>query len=266
AIALDAGLPDAAPGRALPSDHAQGLREWPEAGVTQIALGPWRASVTINDIPSTAKRGGHPSGGSLAMLWHERAGPLLVASLNDYLRYEGVNMDEAHADTDKTVLTPRLEAHLDGCLYSSVHEGRAELASTQDGESIHLIAHGVLRDVHGQAPPDGSTAYELQYRFTPDAFVLTARCASPAVLHVPLVAPASASLVASDAGVFTLHLPEARVRLVASAAPVAPVAMSATERVFNYVPGVQAAPFRFDLTPDLAVEVRLEVSPHSDAA
>ncbi|MBC8041165.1 MAG: hypothetical protein H7Y06_11525, partial [Opitutaceae bacterium] len=125
-----------------------------------------------------------------------------------------------------------------------------------DGESIHLIAHGVLRDVHGQAPPDGSTAYELHYRFTPDAFVLTARCASPAVLHVPLVAPAGAPLVESEADVFMLQLPEARVRLVASAAP---VSMSSTERVFNYVPGVQAAPFRFDLAPDLAVEVRLEI-------
>ena len=50
----------------------------------------------------------HACGGALSMLWHERVGPVLSASLTEYSMNEPANMQPV-TDKFSMALTPRLE-------------------------------------------------------------------------------------------------------------------------------------------------------------
>jgi len=254
-MALDCGLSAAGQTVPLPCDEADGARTWPEAGVTQIALGPWRASITVNDIPSTRKRGGHPSGGALSMLWHARTGPLCVASLNDYIRYEGINMDDAPADADRAVLTPRIEVRRGDRIYSNLYDGKAELSHREIKDGLEVTAKGTLRNSDGGPLPEKS-AFELRYTFTSDAVVLSARTEAAARFIVPIASPAAEPFTASGDREFEWRKPDACVRLAASHAPIPP---PGTVRIFNYVPGIQATPVILATGGERSATVRIVV-------
>ena len=97
------------------------------------ARGGWHGSVTVNDIPQTKKRGGQPSGGALSLLWHEKTGPLCVASMNDCIRYEGSNMQTPATEAEQHCLTPRLELRAEGKLFSNIYDGAATMESSDRG-------------------------------------------------------------------------------------------------------------------------------------
>jgi hypothetical protein len=259
ALALDAGLAAPAPGLRLPSESAAGVRAWPETGVTRLALGPWRASFTLNDIPCTAKRGGRPSGGSPCLVWHAQAGPLLSASLTDYVRYEGDNMDEAPDPRDRHTLTPRLDLLHHGVLHSSLHDTGAGLHAVEAGGAITLTARGTLRDAAGRAPAGLDARFEFTHVFRADAYTLTARVACRgASLHFPLISAADEPLETdADATRLTVRKPRALVGLVADCPP---CARPGAERFFNYSPGFEVIPLAYACEADTPLTLRLSIS------
>lgn len=256
AVALDAGLPEMSPNISLPCDAADGIREWPEAGVVQIALGPWRASITVNDLPHTAKRGGHPSGGSLSLLWHQLTGPLAVASMNEYVRYEGSNMDEAASESDRFVLTPRLEARRGDRLYSNLFDGHAHVTHSRRGETIEVIARGNLRDMAGCALPGDSAGFEMRYRFQRQVFQITVRATAPAMsFHFPVISTVGEPWDRPDPYTFRVRKGGATVDVRTETNA---FVEEAIDRVFNYVPGFSALPLSLDVCGESRVSVRVQ--------
>lgn len=63
--------------------------------------------MTTNDVASSPKRGGHPMGGTLSLLWHGGVGLIAIASMNDYKHYEGSNMQKPTSDS-QVCLKPRI--------------------------------------------------------------------------------------------------------------------------------------------------------------
>ena len=239
AAALDADIQEAGP-VSLPNDVAFGVREWPEARVIQLAVGPWRASVTTNDLASSPKRGGHPMGGALSMLWHQQTGPVAVASMNDYVRYEGSNMQEASA-AEQFCLTPRIEAIREGRRYANLYDPKATLTWSKQGDSIQVTIRGDLRDVKGNVWPDGPSAFELRYTVSPRSFQLAVHArAAGATLLFPVVSPASERVDASRTGALVIHKKTARINLGGS--ETAGWKTLGGDRVFNFVPGFEAVP------------------------
>lgn len=255
AAAIDAGTTDSAPD-VLPSDAADGFREWPEAGVVQFARGGWRGSVTVNDIPQTKKRGGQPSGGALSLLWHEKTGPLCVASMNDYVRYEGFNMQTPATPADEHCLTPRLELRADGKVFSNIYDGTATMESSDRDGQIEIKIHGTLRDKTG-ASPAVPVMFDCVYRITAGSFVMTARTdADGVVLEVPVVSPAAEAVNREAGGGIGFGKPNAVVQVSSSGGE---LRMDATARVFNFVPGMEAIPLRIALTKNQEASLTLQL-------
>jgi len=258
AAALDAGTAGSS-AAVLPSDTADGLREWSEAGVVQFARGGWRGSVTVNDIPQTKKRGGQPSGGALSLLWHEKTGPLCVASMNDYVRYEGLNMQTPATAADQHCLTPRLELHADGKIFSSIYDGASTMKSSDRDGQIEIRIRGTLRDKTG-ASNATPAAFEMVYRITKSAFTITARAEGDGVvLEVPLVSPAVEPARQLADG--SLEIVKPGIALLATGSGAKPT-LDDTTRVFNFVPGMEAVPLRLALRQSEEVTLKLTIQSH----
>lgn len=257
AAALDAGIREAGPA-VLPNDVAFGVREWPEARVIQIAVGPWRASVTTNDLASSPKRGGHPMGGALSMLWHQQTGPVAVASMNDYVRYEASNMQKATA-AEQFCLTPRIEATRKGSRYTNLYDPHATLSWSKQGDSIRVTIRGDLRDIQGNAWPDGPSAFAINYTFSPSSFQLAVQAkAAGAVLLFPVVSPTSEPVDASRTGNLVVHKKTARINLIGS--EMAGWESVKGDRVFNFVPGFTAVPLQTKLDSSGSGFIRIVIT------
>ena len=213
---------------------ADGVREWNEAAVFQVVCGDWRASVTANDLPHSSKRGGYPSGGALSLLWHAKTGPLCVASMNDYVCYEGDNMQRAWSEADKFVLTPRLESQRGEELFSSLYDGAACIEWREDAGVFDVVATGELKTSRGLTT---GAKYRMAYHFSPSNFEWDISCALRGVrLVLPLVSPKRETF-RIQGNTFEIHKPNATVRAAIEGAQwIKP----APERVFNFVPGVEA--------------------------
>ncbi len=240
ATALDADIRKVKPVE-LPSDNASGVRLWGEAGVLQIAFGNWRASITTNDIPSSKKRAGYPSGGALSMLWNVKAGPLCVASMNDYHPYEPSNMQKPNKENEYC-LTPRVETERSGKRYSNIYDRQAKANYTQSKDSITVTIHGNLCDREGLTLPGEPSEFEITYTFTNYHFRMKANAkAENTILYFPVVSTFTEVLQKKGTAQFVVKKENAVVQVEANnqlelrAIP--------EQRVFNFVPGFEAIPF-----------------------
>ena len=248
AAALDIGF--SGEGHSALEKPADGVREWSEAAVFQVVCGDWRASVTANDLPHSSKRGGTPSGGALSLLWHAKTGPLCVASMNDYVRYEGDNMQKAQSEAEKFVLTPRLEFQRDDALFSSLHDSAAHIEWREEAGIFEIVATGELKNPPGLA---ADAKYRLAYRFSPSNFELDISCALRGVrLILPLVSPKGEAFWIQG-NTCEIHKPNATVRAQIEGGQWENLA---PERVFNFVPGFEALP----LTAILNGETRISLA------
>ena len=252
AAALDAGVSDS-PAAVLPSNAADGLREWPEAGLVQFARSGWRGSVTINDIPQSKKRGGQPSGGAPSLLWHQKTGPLRAASMNDYVRYEGANMKKPSSDAEKHGLTPRLKVRSDNKFYSDIHDRRARMESRDQNGQIDVTIHGTLCDAAGAAPAAGPVAFEFRYQIDAGSFAMTARTDAEGVtLEMPVITPAPEAVKLQAHRRIEFGKPGT---ILAASANGGKLLLESTLRIFNFVPGMEAV--RLGVSPAKNEEVTL---------
>ena len=92
ATILDAGLmfPEINTLNPLPRSVSDGVREFPEIATCLFAKNPWRGTVTAYDAVYR-KHVQQASGGSLAVLYHDKVGTLFAASMAKYMLVEANN-------------------------------------------------------------------------------------------------------------------------------------------------------------------------------
>lgn len=132
AAALDADIEKYTLRSALPVDHPKReIAYFPEIDTYKLSLGEWRATVTGYDFPW---KGGHASGGTMSLLWHERTGAVLLSSVLDYQMIEPLNMQLTLKKGSHRTLTPRLEKTEGGKRYSFCYDTGAKITvEKQDG-------------------------------------------------------------------------------------------------------------------------------------
>ncbi len=239
ATAIDAGM-SSFKSVSLPSDTAYGLQEWEEAGVVQIAFGPWRASVTTNDIASSPKRGGHPMGGALSMLWHSQSGPLAVASMNDYALYEKTNMQIPKSDFGKACLTPRLEVKYNDTLYSNIYDSKADMRWVKKGDSLIVTVIGDLRNRKGEELPGGRSHFTIRYTFTPSRFQMATNSKADNIkLIFPVVAQSAEQTSFRSGEGFTIYKKSSQVQVSKNIDNKKRTSVPG-KRSFSFVPGFEA--------------------------
>ncbi len=227
--------PPPRPRLALPRDGAYGLRAFPEIGTWLASVGEWRATFTEYDWDYRPPGGGHPTGGALSLLYHQRLGPVLVASMTEYQLWEAHNQ-QAVGDWPTMALTPRVEA--DGA--TSLSDLEARVSAREEKGSVWFAAAGRLLTTARAAAPGGEARYTLRVGMAADAVRIEAGCDRAARLVLPIVC--SRQERAERSSPRTVAIRRERGRLVVRCEAPAELEPLPERRVFNLVPGFQCAP------------------------
>ncbi len=229
----------------LPRAIAQGVKHYPEMDVTLAAIGPWRA--TFSGYDWSYKPGlFHAMGGAPGILWHEKLGPVLSASLAQYLRVEASNMQVAPDDMDFP-LTVRIERRTsDGGWFTNLHDCTAKIRSEVEADGQRITVETRLLSAEKKDPTEGPCHFEIVYQLTREKFSMIARPLDETTADWSLVVPIIAKSDEVARQVAPSHWevtkPAGRL-LVTSPLPVARIE-GCGERVFNLVPGMEALPLQ----------------------
>lgn len=255
AAVLDLARPTPVARTELPRDKPYGLKSFPEIGTHLAAIGPWRATFTDYDFDYLAPAGGgHASGGAVSLLYHQALGPVLAASMT---RYKAVEISNQQAPIDVAnhqVLTPRIELVEGKEVFTNIADLTATFEVSGGADAVRTTASGKLVTPEGK----GTAAYALTHALTPAGLTLTARvtglpAGQTARLVLPVIARADQAVERHNDRTVTVAKPGGRITLIADA-DFAPVP---AQRVFNLVPGLQAAPLAIALTESQTVTVRI---------
>jgi hypothetical protein len=175
------------------------------------------------------------------MLWHAATGPLCVSSMSRYVRIEGSNMSTPRTDREIAVLTPRLER---GPLTSALDRA----ATLSHGED-RVTARGRLTDIDDRP----SKEFRIETRFEQDSVQIHAK-GEGAVLVLPIVSRCDEPVHISD---HRVEIVKPNARVVCESAG---VIRTDGERVFHFVPGVQALQLEIDVPSD-GIDIVLRIQP-----
>ena len=164
AAALDHGIKDFERTE-LPSEQAPVLRYYPSVDTYKISSGGFLGTVTGYDFEYV--EGGHASGGTLSMLWHREAGPLIMASMTSYSMREIHNMQLSRKKKEHQALTPRVEMMRNGVLYSQCYDYESVIESKEQDGEVWVTVEARLADIGHQYPVE-PVAVRLRYHFMED--------------------------------------------------------------------------------------------------
>jgi len=226
----------------LPREIEYGARFFADIQTWLIAKGKFRATVTGYDREYKDKNT-HATGGALTMLWHENAGPVLCASMNQYQLIEEHNMQH---DTDplSMPLTPRIELLVDKKLYMNISDLGATIEVEQAEDLITVKTKSKLVNDEQQSPASGDIICRINYLFTDKK--VTIQFSFDKTVHsgdVKIILP-----VISKSGE-ALHIQDNLVKLTKHSSTVKitsnnkiTLLPTTNGRLFNFVPGLEAVP------------------------
>lgn len=169
---------------ALPCDGAAPLKYYPEVNVYKIAAGDYRATVTGYDFNIVA--GCQASGGTLSLLWKYGVGPMIAASVTDYVLVEHHNMQLPRTTNKHRSLTPRLEVKKDGVPYSTAYFTTPKMTGMQkDGQVTVTAVTGLCDKTQNRLADDLDREYT--YTLTEDGIHITVTHAEGTRLILPII-------------------------------------------------------------------------------
>ncbi len=256
---------------ALPRDEAYGLKSFSAIGTRLAAIGPGRPTVTENDWeymehvqPGAGNLGGgHVSGGALSLLYHQRLGPILTASMTEYLMVEIANQQQFR-DAPHMALTPRIEFKAAGETYTNLNDFKAVVTANKAGSEIIFNSDGRLLTASRQPVAGGDIRYRVVYRINEKEVEIVASAsgqaagATPIRLIVPVIARDGEQATEVDSQ--TVRIAKAKGTLTATTDAAGGFGAGFTEKTFNLVPGFEAVPLSVSFAPGRDVRIRLQAS------
>jgi hypothetical protein len=255
----------------LPREKEYGIRAFPEIKTWLVSKGRWRATVTDYDwiYKNTVM---HACGGALSMLWHERVGPVLSASLTEYSMNEPANMQPV-TDKFSMALTPRLEIVYGEKRFNNLYDLEAQIDTEANRDSVEFHVHARLLHAPLKAPESpvspesGEVACTLSYRVTQDAVEISARMRKAPKFGrlefvLPLISPTGEHVKRKSSGSYTIEKPTGRIAVSSDVDLVIPD--FDRERVLNHVPGFEAVPLiaKWDIKVAPTLQISLQVLPY----
>lgn len=279
AIPVDFGIPEiAAPAPELPCEKSHGIRAYPDIATWVISHRPWRATITAYDFPYVTNTS-HPSGGALSLLWHQKAGALLAASMSIFRWVEAPDMQNEVGPGFGT-LTPRLEMVVPQPLhgrmvdwlkreksqparYMNILDMAADVDIETQDETIVVETRSRLVDENQQSPGNGNIPCRVGYIFTRNDVRIEASVESlpenaSLAFFLPVISEQSEPLYKDSDATIIIRKKDLLVRVSADQPMVLPAALN--KRIFSYVPGFEAIPIQVPLTGDKRrMRLRIEV-------
>ena len=130
-------LPEITKTSPLPRSKENGIKHFQEVDVWLAARGPWRATVSSYDNEFKTQYSQQATGGSLAALWHDKVGPVFMASMAEYILVEK-NNQQLQPDGEDIPLTPRLEFFNGDRYFTNLFDLKAKVAVVDDGATIYF--------------------------------------------------------------------------------------------------------------------------------
>jgi len=226
----------------LPREKVYGSRFFTDIQTSLVSVGQFRATVTAYDREYTMKNG-HASGGALTLLWHEKAGPILAASMNEYQMKEPNNM-QPDTDPNSMPLTPRIELKKDG-LFMNICDLAAKMDVKNDELSTVITAHSKLVDKDQKAPASGDIGCQSVYTFLPEKVIFEFKADAPANdeltrIVFPVISKSSEKFEKISSK--QIHIYKGRTMVKISSDSDIEILPTTGNRVFNFVPGMEAIP------------------------
>lgn len=227
----------------LPREKVYGSRFFKDIQTSLISVGEFRATVTAYDREYTMKNG-HATGGALTLLWHEKTGPLLSASMNEYQLKEPNNM-QPDPDPLSMSLTPRIELLKEGNQYMNICDLNASMEVTEEGDAVTVSSHSRLVDQNQVSPVSGEinchTVYTFQENKVTLKFAFDKGASGDSIRVVfPVISKSSEKVDVVTDRIIQIQKENSTVRITADC----PIALLPTSgsRIFNFVPGLEAIP------------------------
>ncbi len=194
----------------------------------------YTATVTAYDWEYPGLPGGHPGGGTLSLLWHRQAGPVLCAGMSRYSLKEPYNMTLPRRGNHRCI-TPRLELCQDGEVYSNMFDHTCGMEQEQGQGQFRVRVRGRLTDIHKKKHENGE--YQVFYLFEPDRVCVQAKVPPGARWILPLVSRQKEEAEAGERKV-TVKRDGAAVTVARERGRI--TLPRGLERIYNLVPGVEA--------------------------
>ncbi|MGB7329059.1 MAG: hypothetical protein WBD31_29530 [Rubripirellula sp.] len=248
----------------LPRAVAQGIKHFSELDVWLAAKGPWRATVSAYDSIYSTKGSGpvqQPTGGSLAVLYHEKVGTLLASSMARYVLVEPLNQQPQPGDDFP--LTTRIETRKGGTLYSNIFDLKARVQTQETDSQVTVKVETTLQDEDRIALPDGPAEFGFRYVLEMDKVTISASALGQALtsagttLVVPIASPSGEEVRQVSDFRIEIDKPEGTV-VVESNVPLK-IREDANMRVFNMVPGMEAVPIIAEFPVADTTEISCEI-------
>ncbi|MCG2613792.1 hypothetical protein LZZ85_05850 [Terrimonas sp. NA20] len=240
----------------LPREKEYGSRFFEDIQTTLVSKGKFRGTITTYDRDYKDFKGGHASGGALSLLWHEKAGIIFSASMNEYQLYESGNMQK---DTDplSMPLTPRIELKRDGIAYTNINDFTATMRSSQSNTGILIETTSKLVDKNQCSPSSGEIHCVINYRFTGEKLFIEFRHdnTDPS-LQIQTILPvisASTEKVDKTRRGIVFKREEGKLQISSNRSFIT-LPTGTSGRIFNFVPGLEAMPLCVE-DADVMIEV-----------
>ncbi|MDF2192120.1 hypothetical protein [Paraflavitalea sp. CAU 1676] len=228
----------------LPREQPYGVRAFHDIQTWLISQGPFRATVTGYDKEYKKTNGGHATGGALTLLWHEKTGPLLASSMNEYQRYEAGNMQPDN-DPLSMPLTPRIEWRPGEELYMNCNDLTAAIETKTSQDVIEVQAVSKLVNKAQQSPAGGEVRCRTSYSFAANtvscrfSYEGATGAVTPRVVF-PVVSPTGEAVTIVNDQTILIDKGTVKVKLTTNRS--FKVLPTTNGRLFNFVPGLEAVP------------------------
>jgi hypothetical protein len=254
-------------GNFLPVDMAKGVQFYTTIHVRQIAINPWRATVSDYDYDYGVIEG-NPTGGALTYLWNNIAGPIIAGTMTTYKLTEQTNM-QIPFQQPPVCQTPRVEYLVNKTYYRNINDKTAVVSHTQNDREINVTANGTLRD----GDQNGTMTYFVQYTFTEShVFIKIRTDAQNAVFRLPVISKNTDSVNIQPSKI-EINNDKAKITVACSAGlNVEPIPQPINNpyfdngkpkilnRTFNPVAGFEAIPIILNLERNVEIEIDIIVT------
>ena len=225
----------------LPRSTNDGVKHFPELDVWLAARGSWRSTVSSYDQIWKKEKSVAATGGSLAVLWHEKVGPIFTASMVEYLLVEPYNQQEQEGED--FCLTPRIERFVEGVWYTNLQDLKAKVSFKDEKGIIDFAIEATLTNNKKQTLASGGN-FKLNYLFDKNQTVIKAQRttteANGDTLVLPVISPTGEKVVLVSDTKIEIHKKEG-VLVLESNVPLT-IKKTDKERIFNQVPGMEVVP------------------------
>lgn len=239
----------AASGQILPREKAYGIRAFNDIQTWLVAKGNFKATITGYDCDYKHTANGHATGGALTMLWHQKTGPILCASMNEYQLVEAGNM-QTQTDPFAMPLTPRIELRTGDQCFMNISDQSATINTIEKGETLIIKTRSKLVDKDQHDPSTGAINCEVNYTFTTNKVLIHfkhdgIKISDNAQTIIPFIAKANEKLTMINHHQLNIKRELGGIVKITANQPLRQLPTT-NGRVFNFVPGLEAIPFATD--------------------